>query len=744
MKRNFTFSCLLFVLAFLVNSAVAQKTGGFAPASFGQAPTNSTTSFVPGNTSNVANPGSRAFVYNGAGPFQLNSQGLSNTTLTPIGSTVTFGFPGAAAWNYANGKLYVVDQSAPFALYTVDTLTGARTFIANCTGVPQAAFTGMTWDPVTGNMYGVATSATLTVAQLFTVNVTTGVCTPIGSSTTVSPGPIMINAAPSGSLFGVDIVNDNLFRWNKTTGVPTLIGPLGINANFGQDGAFDMSDGQYYWAAYNATAGAPQLRVIDTTNGSSSLVGTYGPQVETMGIYTSLLPIQATSSAITAENCSPANGVLDPNETVTVSFCLRNTGATNTTNLVGTLLPTGGVTAPSGPQAYGVVVAGGAPVCRSFSFTVNASCGGTVVASIQLQDGATNIGTITYNFVTGTIATSFTQNFDAVTAPALPAGWVATNLAGGAPLWTTSASAPNSAPNSLIIDDPGSITDKVIETPSIPITSTSAVFNFRNNYTLENTFDGGVLEISINAAAYQDIITAGGVFLSGGYNGTISTAFGNPLGGRQAWTGTAGSYILTSVRLPAAANGQNVKFRFRMGSDNSVAATGWRVDDVTISQPSCCSGCIPATIATQPANTSVCPTGTATFTVVPGGSGPFTYVWEESTTGTGGPWTTVNNGGVYSGATTATLSIAPVTVGMNGYAYRVSVTGQCGAAVTSSAAVLSVIATTNGGTITPATTTHCTTPNSGTLTLSGYAGNIIRWESSTTSNAGPWTNIANT
>ncbi|MEO6252433.1 MAG: hypothetical protein ABIO79_03975, partial [Ferruginibacter sp.] len=743
MKKTFTFSCLLFVLAFLVNPAAAQKSGGFAPASLGPAPiTNTSTSFGPGNTSNVANPLSRAWCYTGAAPFQLNSQSLSNTTLTPVGSTVTFGYPGAAAWNYANGKLYAIDQAAPFALYTVDTLTGVRTFVANCTGVPQANFTGLTWDPVTGNMYGV--SSTITVSQIFTVNMTTGVCTPIGSPTAVAPAAIQINAAASGSLFSVDIVNDALYRWNKTTGVPTLIGPVGFNANFGQDAAFDFSDGQYYWAAFNSTAGSAQLRVIDTLTGGSALIGSYGSQVNTLGIYVPLLPIQATSSAITAENCSPANGALDPNETVTISFCLRNTGTTNTTNLVGTLQATGGVTVPSGPQSYGVVIAGGAPVCRSFTFTVNAACGGTVVATIQLQDGATNIGTITYNFITGTISTTFTQNFDAVTAPALPAGWVATNLAGGAPLWVTSSAASVSAPNSIFVDDPGVITDKVIETPTIPVTSTSSIFTFRNNYSLENNFDGGVLEISINAAAYQDIITAGGTFTSAGYNGTISTAFGNPLGGRQAWTGTAGSFLTSSVRLPAAANGQNVKLRFRMGSDNSVTGAGWRVDDVSISQPVCCSGCLPPTVATQPSNTAVCPTGTATFTVVPGGSGPFTYVWEESITGVGGPYTTVTNGGVYSGATTATLSIAPVVVGMNGYAYRVTVTGNCGSPVTSNPAVLSVIATTLGGTITPATTTHCTTPNSGTLTLSGHAGNIIRWESSIVSATGPFTPIANT
>ena len=447
------------------------------------------------------------------------------------------------------------------------------------------------------------------------------------------------------------------------------------------------------------------------------------------------------TATITSESCSPANGVVDPNETVTVSLCLQNTGALNTTNLVATLQPTGGVTVPSAPQNYGVVVSGGAAVCRNFTFTANTTCGSTVVATLQLQDGATNLGTITYNFVTGVLSTTFTQNFDGVAAPALPAGWVATNLQGAAPLWVTSSASNNSAPNSIFVDDPSSISDKIIETPSIAIATSSAVLSFKNKYALESGFDGGVLEISINGGAYADIVTAGGVFTAGGYTGTISGSFGNPLAGRSAWTGTTGSYITSTVTLPAGAAGQNVKFRFRMGSDNSVSNPGWNIDDVTISERACCLGCTPPSVATQPVSVTVCPTATATFSVVAGGSSPFTYQWQEST---GGPFAALANGGVYSGVTTANLTLTGVTAGMNGYQYRCVITGNCGSPATSNAATLSTSGTSVGGTVTPANTIVCTTPNNGTLTVAGFTGSIVRWEFSTVSNVGPWTTIANT
>ena len=59
----------------------------------------------------------------------------------------------------------------------------------------------------------------------------------------------------------------------------------------------------------------------------------------------------------------------------------------------------------------------------------------------------------------------FSENFDGVTAPALPAGWVAVNAAGVAPLWVTSTSTPDSAPNDAFIDDPATVSDKRLDTP---------------------------------------------------------------------------------------------------------------------------------------------------------------------------------------------------------------------------------------------------------------------------------------
>ena len=91
-----------------------------------------------------------------------------------------------------------------------------------------------------------------------------------------------------------------------------------------------------------------------------------------------------------------------------------------------------------------------------------------------------------------------------------------------------------------------------------------------------------MLEISINGGPFIDFITAGGSFMGGGYNGTISAALHSPIAGRAAWTGNSGGYIGTSAMIPPAAWGQNVVLRFRLATDCSGSSPGWRIDNVRV------------------------------------------------------------------------------------------------------------------------------------------------------------------
>lgn len=84
------------------------------------------------------------------------------------------------------------------------------------------------------------------------------------------------------------------------------------------------------------------------------------------------------------------------------------------------------------------------------------------------------------------------------------------------------------------------------------------------------------------------------------------------------------------------------------------------------------------TITGQPASQFVTVSaGVGTFTVST--TGAVSYQWQESTNG-GSSWSDISNGGVYSGATTATLAITNPGIGMNYYQYKCIVTG-CAASI---------------------------------------------------------------
>jgi hypothetical protein len=94
----------------------------------------------------------------------------------------------------------------------------------------------------------------------------------------------------------------------------------------------------------------------------------------------------------------------------------------------------------------------------------------------------------------------------------------------------------------------------------------------------------------------------------------------------------------------------------------------------------------PPVINTQPQNTTVCAGTNANFSVTANsatlsGIAALTYQWETDN-GTGGAtWSNITSGG-----TSATLTLSGVTISMNGYRYRVSVsTGVCGSLFSSSA-----------------------------------------------------------
>lgn len=90
----------------------------------------------------------------------------------------------------------------------------------------------------------------------------------------------------------------------------------------------------------------------------------------------------------------------------------------------------------------------------------------------------------------------------------------------------------------------------------------------------------------------------------------------------------------------------------------------------------------------QPNNGGACPGGNSSFSIQASGQNP-TYQWQEGTSG-GTVWTNITNGGVYSGATTPSLSLTGVTTAFNNRFYRCVVSVECGLSSISGVGILFV------------------------------------------------------
>jgi hypothetical protein len=123
--------------------------------------------------------------------------------------------------------------------------------------------------------------------------------------------------------------------------------------------------------------------------------------------------------------------------------------------------------------------------------------------------------------------------------------------------------------------------------------SPSSTLEFAHRFLTEDTFDGGVLEVSLDGgASWQTVPPA--AFLQGAYN---SSATGSP----AAWSGQSASYPLhdaVAVDLSAYA-GLGRRLRWRFVADSNAGFDGWWVDEVRFTDtlvPGTCEplpACIP-------------------------------------------------------------------------------------------------------------------------------------------------------
>ncbi len=179
----------------------------------------------------------------------------------------------------------------------VDTGTGAVNTLGVLAGVPATGtWTSASWDRTTGTVYAVLVPAAGD-NQLWAINIGAGTGTLIGaiSGGGIAAGGIIIAIAvsPDGLMYGVEIIDDVLVAIDKTSGAGSVIGALGVNANFAQDMDFDASTGTLYWAGYLG-GGNSQMFTVDLSTGAATSIGAVQDGAELLSF----------SVAIAGGNCS--------------------------------------------------------------------------------------------------------------------------------------------------------------------------------------------------------------------------------------------------------------------------------------------------------------------------------------------------------------------------------------------------------------------------------------------------------
>jgi bacillolysin len=259
----------------------------------------------------------------------------------------------------------------------------------------------------------------------------------------------------------------------------------------------------------------------------------------------------------------------------------------------------------------------------------------------------------------------FLDGFEGASPP-----WTMTSTTGT--FWAIQSSQAAEGARAAFGPNPGTVSDHSIGMTSSVVLPAGARAIFTHAPNLEPLFDGGVVEYSANGGAtWVDAVQ----FADAGLlPDTICPDCGSPLANRLAWSKASFGYQRSRLNLASLA-GQNVRLRFRVGTDSSIAAPGWTVDNVGIY--SCVAAAGAPAIGTGPAAQTVGAGGTATFSVSASGNPTLRYQW-------------LKDGAPIAGATSNALVITNVQLSDFGH-YSVIVSNAEGTAISDGAALFVAI-----------------------------------------------------
>ena len=199
--------------------------------------------------------------------FQLPDTHLAEAIGTPAADEIF-----ALAHDPVSGELLAATASG--ALGRLDPDTAGWTQIATIVGA-GGTVTGLATLGGSAPLYLMTSDGGS--SYLFTLDRSSGASQLVGTFSGRLYVDIAIDA--TGQLFAHCMLTDSLYRLS-TTGMETLIGPTGIDANYAQGMDFDRGSGELYAWIYSNSVSATLFSRLDTSTGAATVLQTLAGEFE--------------------------------------------------------------------------------------------------------------------------------------------------------------------------------------------------------------------------------------------------------------------------------------------------------------------------------------------------------------------------------------------------------------------------------------------------------------------------------
>ena len=341
-------------------------------------------------------------------------------------------------------------------------------------------------------------------------------------------------------------------------------------------------------------------------------------------------PVRFSSVAFTESGCASGDGFIQAGETVNLTVTIQQysncvAGITTPTGTLSTTTP--GVTITQGTSGFGSLGGAGTTATNTTPFVVQVGGGFSVPTPIDLLvtlSTPQGPALIPFRLETGDVlqTTLLSENFDGVTAPALPAGWSTTNVAGTVNAWKTSTTYSASAPSAAYCADIATMSNNRLQSPSIVIPAgvdlVDVTFSVTHNlelYTERKAWDGALLRVEVNNGM-TTVIKLAGAFASlfepfYPWQVERSSTTTQPIHDLSCWSSNVTpTFNTVHLQFPGL-GGTTIRLFFDLGTDTSTGtATGMFVDNVVVKSVDKGSICTdPPLVAADPTSVD--------FTLVP-------------------------------------------------------------------------------------------------------------------------------